>query len=136
MLTHVNTQSSTQDSDIIFIKALKITTCIGVYEWEKAIPQSLVLDLQLAPQVAFSTDTLSDELNQTIDYAEIIHWLKEWIPQQKIQLIETLADTIAKTLLQKYPLQWLEIIIQKPNAQPSCAAVGIQIKRHQPGTRT
>ncbi|HCI14112.1 MAG TPA: dihydroneopterin aldolase, partial [Gallionellaceae bacterium] len=31
--------------DIIFLRELKVTTLIGVYEWEKRAPQTLQLDL-------------------------------------------------------------------------------------------
>ncbi|MFM2397009.1 MAG: hypothetical protein RLZZ144_259, partial [Pseudomonadota bacterium] len=34
--------------DIIFLRELKIDTLIGVYEWEKRVPQTLQIDLEIA----------------------------------------------------------------------------------------
>ena len=56
--------------DIIFLRELKIDTLIGVYEWEKRVPQTLQIDLEIAlpSSLACQTDNIDDALN----YADVV----------------------------------------------------------------
>ena len=38
--------------DIVFIRGLRIETTIGIYDWEKEIRQPVVLDLEMASDIA------------------------------------------------------------------------------------
>ena len=37
--------------DIIFLKDLKIETVVGIYDWERKIKQTVILDLEMATDV-------------------------------------------------------------------------------------
>ena len=44
---------------LIFIEEMKVETIIGVSDWERALPQILVIDLEMAlPQLASTTSDL------------------------------------------------------------------------------
>ena len=51
--------------DIVFIKALRADTVIGVYDWERDIRQTVVLDLELASdnRRAAATDAIVDAVD-------------------------------------------------------------------------
>jgi len=45
---------------------MKVETIIGVSDWERALPQTLLIDLEMTlPQITSST---SDLITDTIDY--------------------------------------------------------------------
>ena len=48
--------------DKIYLNGLKCECTIGVWEWEKAITQTLVLDIELATDVAKAAE--NDDLNE------------------------------------------------------------------------
>ena len=51
--------------DKIFLHGMKAETLIGVYEWERQQPQTLIIDLDIAlPDNAGA----QDDINQTIHY--------------------------------------------------------------------
>ena len=37
--------------DIIFLRNLKIDTVIGIYDWERRIKQTVILDLEMATDI-------------------------------------------------------------------------------------
>ena len=52
--------------DIIFIHEFKVETLIGIYEWERKVPQTIQLDLEIGiPQ---NKVYQSDSIGDTIDY--------------------------------------------------------------------
>ena len=54
--------------DIVFLKELRIETVIGVYDWEREIKQTVVLDLEMSADVAKAA--ASDHIDDTLDYVE------------------------------------------------------------------
>ena len=51
--------------DIIFLRDLKIETVVGIYDWERQIKQTVILDLEMATNVskAAASDKIEDALN-------------------------------------------------------------------------
>ena len=56
--------------DIIFLRELRVDTLIGIYEWEKRVPQTLQLDLEIA--LPNGRAGQSDDIADALDYAKII----------------------------------------------------------------
>src|SRR3569832_2078264 len=56
--------------DIIYIHDLRIDTVIGVFDWERRVRQTVILDLDMATDIrrAAATDALSDTLKQNARY--------------------------------------------------------------------
>ena len=52
--------------DIIFLSEVRIQTKLGVPEWERMVPQTIVLDIEIA--MPNSTSCVTDEIADTIDY--------------------------------------------------------------------
>ena len=55
--------------DIIFLRELKVDTLIGVYEWEKRVPQTLQIDLEIALPHSRACET--DDIRDALDYAGV-----------------------------------------------------------------
>jgi len=51
--------------DIIYLNDLKIETVIGIYDWEREIKQTVVLDLDMASDIrkAAASDAIEDTIN-------------------------------------------------------------------------
>ncbi|MEX2103712.1 MAG: dihydroneopterin aldolase, partial [Bacilli bacterium] len=70
------------------------------------------LDLFLSLKKAGSTD----DVNDTINYAEVYELTKEIVEKEKYRLVETVADQIAKRMLSNFPLlEQIRVGVIKPN---------------------
>ncbi len=113
--------------DIVFIKQLKVETTIGAYEWEKTVKQTLLLDLDMAWDN--TAPALNDDLTKALDYATVSDRITDWLGQQQIELIETVAERIAQMLLNEFSNKWLRLTVNKPDAVANAASVGVTIER-------
>jgi 7,8-dihydroneopterin aldolase/epimerase/oxygenase len=113
--------------DIIFLRELKLTTLIGVYEWEKRVPQTLLLDLEigLPNQRACHSDDIADAL----DYADIARHIQCLLASRHFHLLEALAEHIAQILLNDFHAPWVKVSVAKLQAIRNSKMVGICIER-------
>lgn len=113
--------------DIIFLRELKIDTLIGVYEWEKRVPQTLQLDLEIAlpNSRACQTDNIDDALN----YADIVRRIQSELASRHFSLLEALAEHIAQILINEFKAPWVKISVAKLQAIRGSKMVGIIIER-------
>jgi dihydroneopterin aldolase len=115
--------------DIIFLRELKVTTLIGIYEWEKLVPQILQLDLEVALPSSRACQT--DNINDSINYAEIAQHIQNALNEGHFSLLETLAEHIAQIILKDFSAPWVKISLAKLQAIPNCKQVGITIERQK-----
>lgn len=116
--------------DLVLIEALKVDTVIGVYDWERTITQTLVLDLEMATDIRPAA--ARDAVDETLDYAAISERIADFGATHKFELVETFAERLAETLRHEYTIPWLRLTLRKPGAVPAAKAVGVRIER---GTR-
>ncbi|MEW6993472.1 dihydroneopterin aldolase [Colwelliaceae bacterium MEBiC 14330] len=117
--------------DKVYIKGLSIQTTIGVFDWEKLIKQTLVIDLTMAWNTAAAA--VNDELAKTLDYADISLAIERFANDNPVDLLETLAERMATFLMNTYHIPWLKLAIGKPGAVHNAQTVGVEIER---GTQT
>ncbi|MCP5128959.1 MAG: dihydroneopterin aldolase [Pseudomonadales bacterium] len=113
--------------DIVYIQALRADTIIGVYEWERSVRQSVVLDFELATdnRRAAATDRVEDAL----DYATLSERVLSFIEGSEFQLIETMAEQVAAIVMTEFGVPWLRLRLAKPGAVAAAAEVGVVIER-------
>lgn len=114
--------------DRIFLRGLRVDTVIGIYDWERTLIRPLIFDLDL------KTDTraaaASDQMSDSIDYAAVRETVREVALGLEPQLLETLAERLARTLFERFPLVMAaRIAIDKPGAIPDVEGVGVEIER-------
>jgi dihydroneopterin aldolase len=108
---------------LIFIEEMKVETIIGVSDWERAMPQILVIDLEMAlPQLASTT---SDLIGDTIDYGLVAERIKTITSSHTFKLLEPLAHLIIETLEKEFKPSWMKLKISKPQILPQVKAVGV-----------
>ena len=113
--------------DIIFIDELRISTLIGIYPREKAMPQTVEISLQIGTSAARSGE--SDAIDDTINYATVVERLRDELGQHHFNLLETLAEFVAGILLKEFKARWVRISIAKLGTMPGVRRVGVIIER-------
>ena len=113
--------------DTVFISELRVDTVIGVYDWERDIRQTVVLDLELASDNARAAQ--SDSIEDALDYAAISARIQAFIEGSQFQLIETMAEQVAALLRTEFAISWLRLRLSKPGAVAAAREVGVQIER-------
>jgi dihydroneopterin aldolase len=113
--------------DIIFLRELKIETLIGVYEWEKRIPQTLQFDLEIALPSSRACQT--DDINDALNYADVVRCIQNELASRHFNLLEALAEHIAQILLNEFNAPWVKVRVAKLNAIRGSKMVGISIER-------
>lgn len=116
------------ESDVVFVKGLKVEAVIGVYEWERAITQPLLIDIALETDI--SRAAVSDDVSDALNYKAVCDDVSAWCQAIQAQLLEHLAGQIADKLLAKYACQKLTLSVAKPTAIQAADAVGVQITRY------
>ena len=114
-------------TDFVKIKGLKVNAVIGVFDWERAIEQPLLIDVCMATDI--SEAGKSDDINDAINYKEVCDDITELCQQTKALLIERLAELIAAHILSKYNTTQVEVSVAKPTAISAAEAVAVQITR-------
>ncbi len=113
--------------DIIFLRGLEIETTIGIYEWERKIKQTVILDLEMAADIRQAAAT--DDIQYTVDYKAVAKRLIEFVEKSEFYLVETLAERIAQILLSEFSLPWVKVSLNKKGAIRGASDVGVIIER-------
>lgn len=114
-------------SDIVFIRELRIDTVIGVYDWERKVQQTLLLDLDMAADTA--AGAASDDVADALDYSAVSNRLRAYAATHSVQLVETLAERFACLLREEFSVSWLRLRLCKPGAVAGARDVGVIIER-------
>ncbi|WP_296237114.1 dihydroneopterin aldolase [Psychrobacter sp. UBA5136] len=122
------------ESDVVFVKGLKVEAVIGVYAWERAITQPLLIDIVLETDI--SRAAASDDVNDALNYKAVCDDVSAWCQAIQAQLLEHLAGQLADKLLAKYACHKLTLRVAKPTAIQQADAVGVQITRYAKATAT
>lgn len=114
----------------IFIEGLEIQASVGIYDHEKKEPQALIISL--TADCLKNKTFQSDNIHHTINYEEIIRIIHESVKIRHYNLIETLAETIASSVLEIQGMTSIIVEIRKPSVlgSESKGILGIKIKRH------
>jgi len=118
-------------TDTVSIRDLRVSTVIGVYDWEREIEQTLVLSVDMAANVAAAA--ANDDLANTLDYSSIARAITAVVRDGKFKLIETVAERIAAHVLSAYAVRWVRVQVVKPlRDEGYSAAVTIERGAMQP----
>ncbi len=94
------------------ISGLSLYTHHGVSEAEREVGQRLVLDLRL--DVGETDATVTDSIEDTVDYAEVCQLVALIAQQRSHRTLERLCSTIANRLLADYDLEGVWVKATKP----------------------
>ena len=122
------TENACMDSTLI-LRGIHIAGHCGVTHQERNEPQPILVDLEL--DCANSHSAVSDHLGDTIDYAQIIKRISDIGTQNHFSLVESLADKMAQTLFDEFPIRGLSIWVRKtaPPLTHQVDSVGVRLSR-------
>lgn len=113
--------------DVIRISDVRVDCVIGIYPFERQKTQPLVVEVDL--WLDLRPATISERIEDTVDYAKVRDDVTDLLVQGRFQLIETAAARIAAHLLMPGPgprIERVRVRVAKPEAiAPALAAVEI-----------
>ncbi|MCP5093311.1 MAG: dihydroneopterin aldolase [Gammaproteobacteria bacterium] len=115
--------------DKILLNELKVETVIGIWEWERKIRQTVVIDLEMSADIAKAAET--DDVEDTLNYKSVAKRVQAFVADSSFQLVETLAERIAGIIREEFDVEWVKVRVNKPGAIRGSRDVGILIERGQ-----
>jgi len=115
--------------DTIFIHALKAEAIIGIFDWERQVKQTVLLDIEMNADIrkAASSDSIADTLN----YKGVAKRVLAFIQASEFHLVETLSEQVAMLILSEFGIGTVKIRLAKPGAVRNSKEVGIIISRNR-----
>ena len=103
----------------------------GVSDEERRVGGRFVVDVELAYDLARAGQ--SDNLQDTISYAELYNLVREIVEGESFRLIETLAETIAQKTLATFPADAVMVRVKKqpPPLSGIVDFAGVEIYRER-----
>ena len=112
--------------DFIFIDDMRVDANVGIFEREKASPQTLEISLTFGvPDEAAQ----NDDIDKTIRYDAVIDRIRAELATRHFNLLETLGEYVIGLLLNEFGAPWVKISIAKMGIMKGVRRVGVQIER-------
>lgn len=120
-------QSHNKAMDRIFINDLKIDTVVGIYDWERRIRQTIILDIEMGADIRKAA--ASDDIEDALNYKAVCKRLVAFVRASEYQLVETLLEECARLIMEEFSVPWVRIKLNKAGALRGAHDVGIIIER-------
>ncbi|HNY30684.1 MAG TPA: dihydroneopterin aldolase [Fibrobacteria bacterium] len=112
----------------IELDSLAIPCIVGILPFERVEEQPVFVDLEL--DLDFGPAAGSESIEDTVDYAALAESIHELVKEAKFQLIETMAEEIAKFVLARHSMvETVRVRIHKPRAVPQAKDTRVRVER-------
>jgi dihydroneopterin aldolase len=111
------------------ISGLSLFTHVGVTAAEREVGQRLLLDLRI--DVGECDATVTDRLEDTVDYAEVCELSNLVAQQRSYKTLERLCAAIADRLLERYDIEgvWVKASKPEPPLPLPVTEVSVEVSR-------
>jgi FolB domain-containing protein len=119
-------------SDVIELRGLRFSCIVGVLDHERVNEQPISLDIDI--KRSFKRAVKGDDVLETTNYADILRLAKDVAVIGKFQLLETLADRVAKAILAyDDAITSVRVSVQKlePPVGEDVSSVGVRTRRRR-----
>ncbi len=113
--------------DIIFLRDLKVDLFIGIYGWEREVPQTVQFDLEVGLPHSRACET--DDVEDTIDYGRIVARIRESLSERRFALVEALAEHVSQLIRQEFGAPWVRVSVAKLGLIRDVKQLGVVIER-------
>ncbi len=110
----------------LYIHDLDLMADIGVYPEEKGVLQPIAVSVDL---LVTETEPGSDDLAAVVCYATLADGIRALVSGSRVNLVETLADRIARLCLLDARVRTARVRVEKRAVMPDARAVGVEIER-------
>lgn len=114
-------------ADSIEVRGIRAFGYHGVLAHEGEFGQEFIADVSLRCDMSAAAAT--DDLRLTADYGAVARVVSDLITNQRFQLIETLADTIAEALVDQPSVVEVRVTIHKPHAPMPVGVADVVVTR-------
>ena len=113
----------------IFIHDLRLRTRIGVYAWERNLPQTIRIDLDIGMPSARPFE--SGEFADAVDYAKVVARIESLAAGHAHLLLEPFAEEIARTIIDEFGAPSVKLRVAKLAPLPGVREMGVMIERER-----
>jgi dihydroneopterin aldolase len=100
--------------DELTLTGLEVFAHHGVFDFERENGQRFVIDATLWLDTAPAAS--GDALERTVHYGELAVEISDAVAADPVDLIETLAERVARVVLAHPPVQRVRVVVHKPDA--------------------
>jgi dihydroneopterin aldolase len=113
----------------IEISGLSLFTHVGVTEAEREVGQRLLIDIRL--DAGGSDATITDRLEDTVDYGEVCDTANLVAQQRTYKTLERLCTAIADRLIERYEVHavWVKAAKPEPPLPFNVSEVSVEVWR-------
>jgi dihydroneopterin aldolase len=112
--------------DRVFVRDFVVSAAIGAYDYERAIRQRVVFDVEALVRRA---NAHPDDMRSIFSYDVILDAIRLVVGRGHVDFVETLAEEVAAALLQHARVRTVRVNIRKLDVIEG--AVGIEIRRER-----
>jgi len=113
--------------DIVFIRGLDIECIVGIFSWERKMPQTVSIDIDMGTDLSKAAET--EDIQHCVDYKSVSQSVTALVKESRFKLVETLADNVAMHIIDDYNVPWVRVRVAKPGAVKNSREVGIIVER-------
>ena len=117
--------------DKVIVEDLKFRTIIGLWDWERQMPQMVSVDLEMACEM--DKAAASGKLEDTLDYKAISKRVEQFVQEKEFELVESAATGVAELVMHEFDVPWIRVTLRKPFAVTHSKAVGVVVERSRDG---
>ena len=121
--------NGTPQADTIFLTELKVQAVVGIWDWERKIRQTVSINLEMGADIRQAA--ASDDIEHTLNYKKVAKRVQQFVAESAFQLVETMAEKIAETILTEFDVPWVQVRVSKPGAIRGARDVGVLIRREK-----
>ncbi|PGH55742.1 dihydroneopterin aldolase [Azospirillum palustre] len=111
----------------LFLENVVLPCRIGVFDYERDAPQRVRIDLLL--QVRQDGAQFSDDIGDVLSYDDLLSGLKRILMDEHTNLVEMLAEKIARMCLAHEQVQSARVSVAKLDIYDGVAVPGIRLER-------
>ncbi len=113
--------------DIITIQEFRVDTVVGYHDWERQLPQTIELNLELA--IPDNRAGQTDRIRDTIDYGAVVERVRASLGSTRFILLERLCEHVAQILMQEFKSPWVRVSAAKIGLMRGVRRLGVTIER-------
>jgi 7,8-dihydroneopterin aldolase/epimerase/oxygenase len=108
---------------------IEVFSLIGVYDWERVATQRLLVDVTLFTDLSLAAE--SDQVNDTLNYADVAICIESVAKENQFKLIEALANAMIKAIFDQFPVMKIILKLSKPDILTNAVNVAVEFTREK-----
>jgi FolB domain-containing protein len=113
--------------DRVFIKDLLVRGIIGINDWERRLPQDILINIMIYTDIGMAVQR--DSIEECINYSTLAKKVVAHSERVQRHTVEALATDIAAICLDNQGVQKVWVKVEKPGAVRFSKSVGVEIER-------